>query len=89
MKVKRIADDLDCTPDFILGLTNSPDTRLGTQFDFEHLGLEEPPGGWGYSDDEKEIIEKFKRLPEDEQSLIREIIDYCFNRFIRRINKSE
>lgn len=83
--IKRISVALDATPDFILGLTDSPDTRLGTQFDFEHLGEIDPPE---YSDDEIDVIEKFKRLPLDDRILIQKIIDFCFERFIKRENES-
>lgn len=85
-KLGVLANALQATPDFILGLTDSPDTKLGTQADFEHLGEKEPPGGWGYTDDEVEILEKLKRLPLDDRNLILEIVDYCFNRFIKREN---
>lgn len=88
-KLGVLADALQTNPDFILGLTNSPDTRIATQVDIDHFGEKEPPEGWGYTDDEIDIIEKFKRLPLDDRNLIQKMIDYCFNRFIKRENKHD
>lgn len=82
--IKRISGVLGATPDYILGLTNSPDTRIATQVDFDHFGEKESPEGWGYSEDEKDMLEKFKRLPLDDRNLIKMIVDYCFDRFIKR-----
>lgn len=83
---RKIFENLGVTPDFILGLTDSPNTKRATQVDFDHFGEKKPSEGWGYTDDEVEILEKFKRLPLDDRNLIREIVDYCFDRFIKREN---
>lgn len=86
-KLGILASALQATPDFILGLTDSPDVRMATQVDFDHFGEETPPEDWGYSEDEKDMLEKFKRLPLDDRNLIHKIVDYCFDRFIKRENE--
>lgn len=86
-EIKKISDTIDATPDFILGLTNSPSTKLATQVDIDYFGETEPPEGWGYSKDETDMLEKFRRLPLDDRNLIKKIVDYCFDRFIKRENK--
>jgi len=78
--LNRIANRFSVTVDYLIGLTNDPHTRNATQADFDHFGEKEPPEGWELADSEREMLEKFKRLPLADRKRIELLIDYDFNR---------
>lgn len=84
----RIAEALDSTIDFLLGFTDSPDTRIATQGDIDRLDHEPVFTVGNLSKDEAEMIEKFKRLPPKERKLISIIVDYKFDETLKELNNS-
>lgn len=86
-KLGVLASALNASPDFILGLTDSPDTRIATQADFDNFLEKGLPEESNYSKDEIEMLEQFKRLPLDDRNLIQEMVHYCFIRYIKRTNR--
>lgn len=80
--LRRIADALDITIDYLWGFTDSPDTRIATQGDIDKFDGEIVLTAENLSKSEAEMIEKFKRLPPEERTRISTIIDYEFGKLL-------
>lgn len=82
----RIAEALDITIDYLWGFTDSSDTRIATQGDIDKFDGELVYTAENLSQSEREMVEKFKRLPLDERMRISAIIDYEFEKTLDRLN---
>ena len=83
--IKRIADALGVTSDYLRGYTDDPYTRLARQVDMDHFGEKEPPEGW-ITEEERNLVEKFRDLSAEEQRRIKFLIDYDLDRLIEKNN---
>ncbi|MFV0497237.1 MAG: helix-turn-helix domain-containing protein [Candidatus Fimivivens sp.] len=83
---EKIADYFGVTTDYLLGRTNEPNTRRANEADMDReWGLGSSQMEVGAT--EKDMLNKFRMLENDQQNRIRHLIEYDYDNCVKKLNK--
>lgn len=73
--IQRIAEALEITPDYLVGFTREPHTRMANQADIDKM-YGDPLFPMELAESEKEMLDKYRMLTVEGRNAVDELVNY-------------